>query len=254
MIVTPVVLTSGERDPSDLVAEVTRQFGACLLHRDVQRVGAAASTRNAIALAAESRQNVLFCEDDVELSSCTARLVSQLQWPEGVGVISLCDMRELPQGAHPGLYTRDPMGCDSRGWWGNQAMLIRADVAARLSYLPWRAHTNDLPGVRAHAENWGDWGNNCSDIRMAHLVSLMGLQYAVLVPSLVRHVGVRSNCFPGRAVGLGERETRNWIGDLLDSTYPAGFRYVQFCGAPSRPQIADHTTRAVERHLNNVMT
>jgi hypothetical protein len=68
-------------------------------------------------------------------------------------------------------------------------------------------------GVRTHAATYGD-GRNCSDIRLAMLVHLRGgdrRHYAVHVPSVFKHVGHESACFPGRS--MGERETRNWIGD-----------------------------------------
>jgi hypothetical protein len=70
------------------------------------------------------------------------------------------------------------------------------------------------PGIRSHKEAYGDEGRNCSDVRLALLIHLRGGErrdYAVHVPSLLRHVGLVSMCFPGRS--MGERETRNWIAD-----------------------------------------
>jgi len=69
-------------------------------------------------------------------------------------------------------------------------------------------------GIRSHIAAYEDGGQNCSDIRFSLLVHLHGGDrrlYAVYVPSLFKHVGHDSACFPGRA--MGERETRNWIAD-----------------------------------------
>lgn len=71
-----------------------------------------------------------------------------------------------------------------------------------------------MPGIRVHDATYHDGGRNCSDIRLALLIHLHGgdrRNYAVHVPSLFKHVGTTSVCFPGR--GMGERDTRNWIGD-----------------------------------------
>jgi hypothetical protein len=94
-------------------------------------------------------------------------------------------------------------------------MLIHRDTAKLLSDADWSAREiTTFPSVLAHAINYGDLARNCSDIRMALVVHLGGgarNKYAVSVPSVFKHVGIESLCFPGRSPSLGERETRNYV-------------------------------------------
>jgi hypothetical protein len=181
-------------------------------------VGGAVATAVAIdvALDAGPNKHVLFLEDDVELHPDFENVLQQVEFAPGIGVISLCDMREMATGTATGIYPRSALGCDGRGWWGDQALLIHVSVARMLMKQNWAAEwIEESPGVRAHKAAYGDGGRNCSDIRLSLLVDRYGEdrnRYAVLVPSIVRHVGYRSQCFPDRAPVLGERETRNWMG------------------------------------------
>jgi len=186
-----------------------------MVHRDDGRDGAAVATRNAISRAAASGGHVLFLEDDVLADAEAPELVSRVAFPERVGVISFCDMREVPEYAPRGLYERSALGSDGRGWWGNQALLIHRGCAAMSGREDWfSARIESSRGIRTHVAAYGDGGRNCSDIRFSLLVHLHGGDrslYAVHVPSLFKHVGHDSACFPGRT--MGERETRNWIAD-----------------------------------------
>lgn len=158
---------------------------------------------------------VLFLEDDLFVDAQAAARVAEVTFPEDVAVISFCDMREVPEFSPDGLYPRSPLGSDGLGWWGNQALLIHPDTLRVLRDVDWfGADVEDALGVRVHKLTYGDEGRNCSDIRLALLVHRHGgkrRMYAVNVPSVFKHVGYQSMCFPGR--GMGERETRNWIGD-----------------------------------------
>ena len=126
--------------------------------------------------------------------------------------------RQVPEYAPPGLYRRSPLGSDGRGWWGNQALLIHRDSVAMLMREDWFGPRIEASrGIRAHIATYEDDGRNCSDIRLSLLIHYHGgdrSDYAVHVPSLFKHVGHESACFPGR--GMGERETRNWIADRRD--------------------------------------
>lgn len=188
-----------------------------IVHRDQRREGAALATKEALrrGAAAGEGQHVLFLEDDVDIDPMASSRVATTEFPDGVGVISFCDMREVPEFSPVGLYRRSALGADGRGWWGNQALLIHHEIAAMCVAADWFApEIEESPGVQAHRVAYGDDGLNCSDLRLALLVHRHGgarRDYAVHVPSLFRHVGGDSACFPGR--GMGERETRNWIGD-----------------------------------------
>ncbi len=190
-------------------------FSEPLVYRDVAGEGAARATRAALAAAATGGGPVLFLEDDVLVDPSAPATVQAVRFPAGVAVISFCDMREVPEFSAPGLYVRSPLGSDGRGWWGNQALLLHPRTVAMCVREDWFAPPIELSwGVRTHVATYGDEGRNCSDIRLAMLVHHCGGDrrlYAVHVPSLFRHVGHESACFPGR--DMGERETRNWIGD-----------------------------------------
>jgi hypothetical protein len=220
--IRPVVLTVPEREsehvPSLLGAFSGREgYHEPLVYRDDRCEGAAAATRAAIATAAAAspEAHVLLLEDDVLVAATAPAVVQGTPFPPGVGVICFCDMREVPEYAPAGVYVRSALASDGRGWWGNQALLLHRDVVRMCCRADWfSARIEEAPGVRAHKVAYGDGGRNCSDIRLALLVHLHGgdrSDYAVHVPSLFKHVGHESACFPGR--GMGERETRNWIGD-----------------------------------------
>ncbi len=219
--IQPVILTTPGRE-GEHVADITAAFTGCagfaepLVYRDGRGDGAAVATREAVAAAAAAAGGapVLFLEDDVLVDGTAAEAVRAVRFPAGVAVISFCDMREVPEFSPPGLYARSPLGSDGRGWWGNQALLLHRDTVAMCVREDWFApQIEESWGVRTHAATYGD-GRNCSDIRLALLVHLCGgdrRRYAVHVPSVFKHVGHESACFPGRS--MGERETRNWIGD-----------------------------------------
>lgn len=219
-VIQPVVLTTPGRDEATVaaIAEALRGtpgIAEPIVHCDELRVGAARATRDAITEAAYRGGHVLFLEDDIEVHPEAAGRVAATEFPEGVAVISFCDMREVPEFAPAGIYRRSPLASDGRGWWGNQALLIHSDTAAMCAQQDWfHPAIEGSPGVRVHQATYNDDGRNCSDVRLAMLVHLHGgdrRDYAVHVPSLFRHVGYESMCFPGR--GMGERETRNWLGD-----------------------------------------
>ena len=204
---------------ADIVAAFSGQAGFAepLVHRDAAGDGAARATRAAIAAAAAAAGGgpVLFLEDDVIVDRSAPAAVRAARFPAGVAVISFCDMREVAEFSPPGLYVRSPLGSDGRGWWGDQALLLHPRTVAMCVREDWFAAEIELSsGVRTHGATYGDEGRNCSDIRLAVLVHSRGGDrrlYAVHVPSVFKHVGHESACFPGR--DMGERETRNWVGD-----------------------------------------
>lgn len=199
-----------------------------IVYCDAKSEGAARATQAAIATASTLFPGkwVLFLEDDVQLLPTAefwfAELMRELDsYSHRFSVISLCDMREMSEGAwtvdgngcFAGVVGKSPLGCEGIGWWGNQAMLVEPGTAAYLSEADWFApDVEAFPGVAAHRAAYQDEGRNCSDIRMSYLVSKWpnGPQmYAVHVPSLFNHVGVHSECFPGRQKSLGHTQTRN---------------------------------------------
>jgi hypothetical protein len=219
MIVQPVILTTPGHEPFLLIQQVRDQIGPAVMFCDRDGLGAARATKEAIRLALEVSSNrynnprhILFLEDDVEMHWTAPAYVFGADFPEHVGVMSFCDMREMPSGAKPGIYPCSALGSDQRGWWGNQAIAIRRDVAEYLAIADWFSESiENSRGVRAHKAAYEDEGRNCSDIRMSLLVHTALLNYAVHVPSVFLHVGHQSRCFPNR-ISLGERETRNWAG------------------------------------------
>jgi hypothetical protein len=220
--VIAVILTHPKRYHTGSPAKLERSLRAQGIRVDVyadkDSEGAACATRKALQLMADVHrgQHVLFCEDDITVCDGLGKAVvdAALDWKAGFltheAVRCFCDMRELPEGSAPGLYTRSPLGCDGFGWWGNQCMLIHRDIVKYLSgedwFSPWVCAQR---GVYAHTVKYRDEGRQCSDIRMSYLIARNSQrnQYVVHVPSLAIHVGTESICFDGR--GLGERETRN---------------------------------------------
>lgn len=220
--IQPVVLTTPGRRAAhvaDIVAAFSGRagFAAPLVYCDERGDGAAVSTREALAAAAAASGGgpVLFVEDDVLVDRSAPPAVASAVFPPGVAVISFCDMREVAEFSPPGLYTRSPLASDGRGWWGNQALLLHPETVAMCTREDWFSRDiEESWGVCVHKATYGDGGRNCSDIRLALLVHGRGGDrrlYAVHVPSVFRHVGHVSACFPGR--GMGERETRNWVAD-----------------------------------------
>jgi len=218
--VQPVILTTPPRRSGQLGAIVEAFTGAAgflppLVYCDERGVGAAVSTREALALAVTGGHHVLFLEDDLLVDHEAPATIAAAEFPVGVAVISFCDMREVPEFSPAGMYRRSPLGSDGRGWWGNQALLIHRDVVSACVQEDWfSAELESTRGIRAHTAAYGDGGRNCSDIRLSLVVHDLGgdrTEYAVHVPSLFKHVGLDSLCFPGRSIG--ERETRNWIAD-----------------------------------------
>jgi len=216
------VLTTPERG-AELVPRILaafsghERFAEPLVYRDELGEGAAVATRDAIATAAAASPgaHVLLVEDDVLVDASAPGVIGATRFPPGVAVVSFCDMREVREFAPSGLYVCSPLASDGRGWWGNQALLLHRDAVAMCGREDWFGPDVEASlGVRVHEATYGDGGRNCSDIRLAMLIHLHGddrRDYAVHVPSLFKHVGHDSACFPGR--GMGERETRNWIGD-----------------------------------------
>ena len=220
MPIQPVILTTPERSADHVAALAAAfsghaHFAEPLVHCDRDGHGAAVATRTAIALAAAGDGHVLFLEDDIVADAEAPDAIATAKFPAGVAVVSFCDMREVPEFAPPGLYTFSPLASDGRGWWGNQALLIHRDTVAMCAREDWFSPEIETAwGIRVHKATYDDDGRNCSDIRLSLLVHLRGGErsdYAVHVPSLFKHVGYESACFPGR--GMGERETRNWIAD-----------------------------------------
>lgn len=219
-LIQPVVLTVPKREAglaSAIVQALAGQpgFRPVMVFEDRDRLGAAEATRQAILQAGEPGGHVLFLEDDLLMDEEAPKRIAETSFPDDVGIISFCDMREVPEYAPDGLYLRSPMGSDGRGWWGNQALLIHRDIVGICRSADWFSPAIEgALGIRVHKMTYGDQGRNCSDIRLSLLVAFHGGNrsgYAVSVPSVFQHVGQESICFPGR--GLGERETRNWIGD-----------------------------------------
>ncbi len=218
--IQPVILTTARRN-YDLINDIRLAFtgvegiAAPLVHTDDSDAGAAIATRDAIHRAGRTGHHVLFLEDDVAVDREGPLRVAAARVPDGVAAISFCDMREVPEFAPIGLYRRDPMGSDGRGWWGNQALLLHRDTVAMCMRVDWFSdEVENSDGVVVHKATYRDGGRNCSDIRLAVLIDNHGgrrRDYAVHVPSLFKHIGHQSACFPGRS--MGERETRNWIAD-----------------------------------------
>ncbi len=189
-------------------------FRPAMVFEDRDGEGAAESTRKALIRAGETGGHVLFLEDDLVMDEDAPARIAAASFPDGVGIISFCDMREVPEFSPAGLYRFSALGSDGRGWWGNQALLIHSDIVGMCSRVDWFApEVEQALGIRVHKLTYGDDGRNCSDIRLSLLVDMHGndrREYAVSVPSVFEHVGRASMCFPGRTIG--ERETRNWIG------------------------------------------
>ncbi|MCX6432466.1 MAG: hypothetical protein NTX29_06635 [Actinobacteria bacterium] len=220
MTLQPVILTTPQRrhEHVDSIATAfadAEGFANPIVYCDERGDGAAIATRKALALAAAGDQHVLFLEDDVLVDHEAPTMIAAVEFPPGVAAITFCDMREVSEFAPAGLYRRSAMGADGRGWWGNQALLIHRDVAAACVQADWFSpEIESARGILVHKVTYDDDGRNCSDIRLALLIhALPGDRhdYAVHVPSLFKHVGHESVCFPGRSIG--ERETRNWIAD-----------------------------------------
>lgn len=218
--IQPVVLTVPEREGDrvqPIIEALARHpgFYPAMVVEDREHVGAAEATRRAILQAGGTGGDVLFLEDDLVMDDEAPERIVATPFPDGVGVMSFCDMREVPEFSPAGIYRRSAMGSDGRGWWGNQALLIHADIVGMCARVDWFSpEVEQALGIRVHKLTYGDDGRNCSDLRLALLVARHGgdrRDYAVSVPSLFAHVGHVSLCFPGRT--LGERETRNWIGD-----------------------------------------
>ena len=218
--IQPVILTvpGRERDcVTPMIQALSGQSGfhPAIVFEDRSGIGAAEATRQALFSAGESDCHVLFLEDDLVMDEEASARIAATSFPDGVGIISFCDMREVPEYSPAGLYRFGAMGCDGRGWWGNQALLIHLDIVRMCARVDWFSQEiEDALGIRVHKLTYGDDGRNCSDIRLALLVASHGndrREYAVSVPSVFSHVGHVSVCFPGRTIG--ERETRNWIGD-----------------------------------------
>lgn len=94
---------------------------------------------------------MLFLEDDVLVDTEAPDRIAGLEFPDDVAVISVCDMREVPEFSPDGLYLRDPMGSDGRGWWGNQALLIHPETAVMLGRVNWFApEIEGTLGIRVH--------------------------------------------------------------------------------------------------------
>jgi hypothetical protein len=220
VIIQPVILTTPERR-NDHVATIRDSFSGHasfaepLISCDERHDGAARATRDAITMAAAGGGHVLFLEDDLLVDPQAPALIAAVEFPPGVAAICFCDMREVPELAPRGLYRRSALGSDGRGWWGNQALLLHREVAAMCAQADWFSREiEDSRGITAHKAAYLDGGSNCSDIRLSLVIHLHGGErsdYAVHVPSVFKHVGHDSACFPGRT--MGERETRNWIAD-----------------------------------------
>lgn len=221
--ITPIVLSTLQRKPHPgLLESLIHGFGKCILHQD-QGSGAAIATQHAIALAVKNAapsDYILFCEDDVEMHpTAPDRIKNHLHFPTEVhvGVICLCDMREMPRWQPPGIYPRSALGSDGRGWWGDQALLIHPTVASYLASADWFSPDIERSkGVSAHKAAYEDDGKNCSDIRMSLLVHAHEVlnRYAVYVPSLFVHRGDTSTCF--KRYELGERETKNTADEYIE--------------------------------------
>ncbi len=220
MTIRPVILTTPRRrgDQVDAIRAAftgVEGFATPVVHVDRAGAGAAIATRDAIGIATGPGDDVLFLEDDILVDPEAPARIAATRFPDGVAAISFCDMREVAEFAPAGLYRRSPMGSDGRGWWGNQALLLHHETVAMCAEVDWfGVEVEQSLGIRVHKATYGDDGRNCSDIRLAILINMYGggrRDYAVSVPSLFRHVGHVSTCFPGRS--MGERETRNWIDD-----------------------------------------
>jgi hypothetical protein len=220
MTIQPVILTSSQRMADHVQALCTcfgshAGFARPMVYRDTRQEGAAVATRNALVMATGEGSHVLFLEDDVLVDAEAPARISDVAFPPGVAVISFCDMREVPEFAPAGIYRCSALGSDGRGWWGNQALLIHRDIATMCARVDWFSRRiQSSRGILTHIAAYLDEGRNCSDIRLSLVIHYHGgnrSQYAVYVPSLFKHVGHASICFPGR--GMGERETRNWIAD-----------------------------------------
>jgi len=228
--VIPLILSVPSREPRTNFDQFGSRFD-CVYHIcDTDHLGAAEQTRRAFIMADRAnyapgkrgdKRHLLFAEDDVilhpELPDAIARLLQPGAWPEHVAVISFCDMREMDPDSPNGLYTRSALGCDGRGWWGNQLLLIHYSIVHQVADLNWfSTFIENCRGIRAHKEAYGDNGRNCSDVRLSLLIHYHCAprnSYAVHVPSLGFHIGTASACFPDRQLGMGERYTRNWLGN-----------------------------------------
>lgn len=186
-----------------------------IVHEDRTAAGAARATQAAIVAAhlQAPEAAVLLLEDDVEAHCEALSTIQQVSFPDTMGVISFCDMREVEEYAADGLYDRSALGSDGRGWWGNQALLIHPETVLALVNADWFSpEIESAPGVVVHRATYDDDGRNCADIRLALIVHHQPRRnrYGVMVPSVFLHLGHQSLCFPGRS--MGERATRNWIG------------------------------------------
>jgi hypothetical protein len=207
--VDAVYVDGGLEDAREFVARAHVTYSG-------KRMGSARATHAALKWASTHwpGKRILFLEDDVLPAVETDEL---LRWVDSLepleALYCLCDMRELEEGAKPGVYSVSALGAAGDGWWGNQALLFRADTVRWVADQDWFSEAIEgSDQVQLHKQYWRDGGVQCSDVRLGLLVDSHPVRnkIGVHVPSLFYHTGEDSICFPGEA--LGKHRTRNIAG------------------------------------------
>lgn len=191
--------------PRVLVDGVNAPYFGCAT-RTTGGVGNTLAMRSLQMWAATSGEDAILLEDDIELQpGGLDRLRAAGRSAVGVCVVYGSDIREMTEGASDGVYEIPVCGRKGHGVIGTQAVYYAADTLSWLAQqvLPREDHAL----VRSHVSCYGSL-RNVSDVVLSALLSRRSWRAAVLVPSICRHVGYESACFPGALIE-GRAETRN---------------------------------------------
>ena len=142
----------------------------------------------AASLACEAGEDLIAVEDDVRWCRNGARCAEILQVPHDVAWVSLFDIGSTWEMPHGLWVSRRP-----EGFIYAQAIKFPLRTCGLLRHMG--CATFDRPG---------------SDNQLAILGDMLGLSYAIMVPSLVQHVGAVSAVGNG---GLEGRVSRSWRED-----------------------------------------
>jgi hypothetical protein len=149
--------------------------------------------------AALDADRLLFFEDDARPVRNAVRYLLDLQVPEGVGMVSCCDIREVAEGAEPGIYVRPAMGTRRKGFQTSVALVVPGRTVRDLVRRDPLAYLADRPDT--------------ADMALGAALEASAIPYyGVLVPGLFRHAGDVS-CVPGSPI----RQARNLPAEPFDA-------------------------------------